>query len=275
MEKYGFVYIWRDRKHNRYYIGAHWGTEDDGYICSSKWMRNTYKRRPQDFKRKILRKIYSNRNDMFQEEAKWLNLIKENEIRMRYYNLNIKSTGHWTTYPENVKNIKQKISLKTKEAMQRPDVITNYKEGLKTRDSRSSDLEVRIKKSDSMKKTMAKKYPIENRRKPLTEQERYDYYSMKARDMWNRKSQEDKDRIGQKISESNKGLKARQGQKNSSQHISKIVFSNKTTYAKKLESYREKIMATIHLTAIDASKIIGVNRQTITKYRKLLLNGTN
>lgn len=29
-EKYGFVYIWRDRKYNRYYIGCHWGREDDG-----------------------------------------------------------------------------------------------------------------------------------------------------------------------------------------------------------------------------------------------------
>ena len=23
-EKYGFVYIWHDRKHKRYYIGSHW-----------------------------------------------------------------------------------------------------------------------------------------------------------------------------------------------------------------------------------------------------------
>lgn len=42
-EKYGFVYIWRDKKHNRYYIGCHWGTTDDGYICSSPWMKQAYK----------------------------------------------------------------------------------------------------------------------------------------------------------------------------------------------------------------------------------------
>ena len=29
MEKHGFVYIWFDRKHRRFYIGSHWGTEDD------------------------------------------------------------------------------------------------------------------------------------------------------------------------------------------------------------------------------------------------------
>ena len=39
MEKYGFVYIWYDRKHKRYYIGCRWGTENDGYICSSSWMK--------------------------------------------------------------------------------------------------------------------------------------------------------------------------------------------------------------------------------------------
>ena len=58
MEKYGFVYIWRDRKHKMFYIGCHWGTEDDGYVCSSNRMRNAYNRRPNDFKRKIISHKY-------------------------------------------------------------------------------------------------------------------------------------------------------------------------------------------------------------------------
>ena len=68
MEKYGFVYIWRDKGKNRYYIGSHWGREDDGYICSSHWMRKSFKRRPLDFRRKILNRIYTNRIDLFFEE---------------------------------------------------------------------------------------------------------------------------------------------------------------------------------------------------------------
>lgn len=28
-EKYGFVYIWFDKKHKRFYIGCRWGTEND------------------------------------------------------------------------------------------------------------------------------------------------------------------------------------------------------------------------------------------------------
>lgn len=85
-EKYGFVYIWRDRKHNRFYIGCHWGKEDDGYICSSTWMRNAYRRRPQDFKRRILKKITTNKSDLFFEELRWLKMIKKEELGKKYYN---------------------------------------------------------------------------------------------------------------------------------------------------------------------------------------------
>jgi hypothetical protein len=65
MEKYGFVYIWFDRKHKRFYIGCHWGKENDGYVCSSPWMKQAYKHRPQDFKRKILKtdEIYATNNN--------------------------------------------------------------------------------------------------------------------------------------------------------------------------------------------------------------------
>ena len=45
-EKYGFIYIWYDNFRKMYYIGRHWGTEDDGYICSSNRMRDAYRRRP-------------------------------------------------------------------------------------------------------------------------------------------------------------------------------------------------------------------------------------
>lgn len=85
MEKYGFVYIWYDRKHKRFYMGSHWGREDDGYICSSNWMRNAYKRRPNDFKRRILSRIYSKEKLLF-EEYNWLQLIKKEELGKKYYN---------------------------------------------------------------------------------------------------------------------------------------------------------------------------------------------
>ena len=107
-EKYGFVYIWRDRKHKRYYIGSHWGTERDGYICSSRWMRKSYKRRPEDFKRRIVARV-DDRSLLLEEEHRWLLMIKSSELGKRYYNLTQHKPGHWTTSPD-ARTIGQKIS---------------------------------------------------------------------------------------------------------------------------------------------------------------------
>lgn len=95
MEKYGFVYLWRDRKHNKFYIGSHWGFENDGYLCSSRWMRAAFKRRPQDFKRRII-ETTSNRGDLNNLEHKWLQMIREDEIGKKYYNLKNHRFGHWS-----------------------------------------------------------------------------------------------------------------------------------------------------------------------------------
>lgn len=106
MEKYGFVYIWRDRKHKRYYIGAHWGTEDDGYICSSKWMLKAYKIRSQDFKRRILQRIYKSKKETFNAEEKWLQLIKDEELKNKYYNCVRYVSAYWEDkkYIKGIKN---------------------------------------------------------------------------------------------------------------------------------------------------------------------------
>lgn len=106
----GFVYLWRDRKHKRYYVGCHWGFEDDGYICSSTWMRNSLKRRPEDFKRRILKRNIECRTQLFEEELRYLQMIKATEIKTRYYNLHITNNGHWLSDPNRVKTIGEKIS---------------------------------------------------------------------------------------------------------------------------------------------------------------------
>jgi hypothetical protein len=114
-QKSGFVYIWFDRKHKRYYVGCHWGFEDDGYICSSSWMKKAYKIRPYDFKRRFLKRNIVDRADMFLEEERWLNMIKPEEIKPinqnpRYYNLNLGSNNVWHKYDEHIKTVGEKIS---------------------------------------------------------------------------------------------------------------------------------------------------------------------
>lgn len=118
-DKYGFVYLWFDRKRRRYYVGCHWGNINDGYICSSKWMRDAYIYRPQDFKRRILKSNIPSRFELFEEELRWLNMIKESEIKPhnpnpRYYNLSLGDNSLWHKYEDHIKTVGQKISAAKK-----------------------------------------------------------------------------------------------------------------------------------------------------------------
>lgn len=107
---YGFIYIWYDRKHKRYYIGCHWGHIDDGYVCSSPWMKQAYSKRPHDFRRRILSIVTTSRQDMFDEEARWQSMIKDEELRVRYYNIKRHGDRHWSIDPYKHLSVRQKIS---------------------------------------------------------------------------------------------------------------------------------------------------------------------
>jgi hypothetical protein len=106
----GFIYIWYDRKHKRYYVGSHWGSPDDGYICSSNWMRDAYHRRPEDFKRRVISHVITNRKKLFEEEQRYLQMIKVEEIGKRYYNLIRRTDHHWLNNPDSAKSVAEKIS---------------------------------------------------------------------------------------------------------------------------------------------------------------------
>lgn len=114
-QKYGFVYLWFDRKHKRYYVGCRWGSINDGYVCSSKWMKQAYGNRPQDFKRRIIVSDIKTRVETYVIEQKFLDMIKHTEIKPytekpRYYNLCIKNNEVWHKYDDKIKSIGQKIS---------------------------------------------------------------------------------------------------------------------------------------------------------------------
>lgn len=113
-EKYGFVYIWFDSFRKMYYIGCHWGTEDDGYICSSNRMRDAYRRRPHDFKRRIIKRIYTNKQDMFNEEYRILKMIPQCELGRKYYNVSKTHPQHWTINPNRYLSVAEKVSKANK-----------------------------------------------------------------------------------------------------------------------------------------------------------------
>lgn len=144
--KYGFVYIWYDRKHRRYYVGAHWGTIDDGYVCSSPWMKQAYKLRPKDFKRKILSYVYTTKKDMFEEEYRWLSMMKPDELKgVRYYNTHNYHFSHWSANPQTAQSVKEKatgkkLSADTIEKRQNTRMLNNgynFSEETKSKMSRS------------------------------------------------------------------------------------------------------------------------------------------
>lgn len=204
MEKYGFVYIWFDKKHKMFYVGSHWGFVDDGYICSSRRMRKAYKRRPQDFKRRILSKVH-NKQELLDTEYKWLSLLESEELGKKYYNLTNHQNGHWFTEEHRLKTLKQKISERTKEAMYRPDVREKYLKGLKTRNNTQTQ-EAIEKRRNSMKDTMATKYPVENRKQYVKfgSEEYRNNMAESVAESWKHR---DKEAIGNKISDSLKASK--------------------------------------------------------------------
>lgn len=83
-----------DTKNQMFYIGSHMGRIDDGYIGSSVRLLRAYKKRPLDFKRRILWFSQENSKKKLQEkEQAWLNLIKVNELGTKYYNLKRVASG--------------------------------------------------------------------------------------------------------------------------------------------------------------------------------------
>ena len=158
MEKFGFVYIWYDRKHKRYYVGSHWGTEDDGYICSQDNMRNNYNNRIEDFRRRIIKRVFTNSKDLRDEEQRYLNMINPGERGGRYYNKSLSAI-----YPLE----REELSAISKALHNDLDYRTKYEEGLLKRDNKSSDPDVREKRRASMIATMAKKYPVDTRKKRM------------------------------------------------------------------------------------------------------------
>lgn len=86
--KSGFVYLWKDVKRNKFYIGSHLGTLDDGYLGSNRRFLSAIQSRPESFKRRILcffEEITS--IELLKEEQRWLDLIDETELHgNKYYN---------------------------------------------------------------------------------------------------------------------------------------------------------------------------------------------
>lgn len=174
----GFVYIWYDRKHKRYYIGSHWGTEDDGYICSSRWMRKSYRRRPEDFKRRIITRITTSRYELFEKEEQYLSLIKDEELGKRYYNLK-KTAKHWSSDEEKSKSVGQKISTKRKGIPLSEEARKNVRKGLidSYAAGRKGGMNGKFHSEETKQKMRKKRRPHSEETKEKMRKKQLEYYA--------------------------------------------------------------------------------------------------
>lgn len=117
----GFVYIWYDTVRKLFYVGSHRGCVNDMYICSSKRMLNAYKKRPETFKRKIIKHC----DNFLEEEQKYLDMIHSRELLYgetpRYYNVKRKATGGYTIehLPNKEELIKKRYGQKHSDGIKR------------------------------------------------------------------------------------------------------------------------------------------------------------
>jgi group I intron endonuclease len=87
--KFGFVYLWKDIKNNKFYLGSHQGRLDDGYVGSgSPHFKNAYAKRPETFRRRILETLnFEVHKELRIREEYWLAMVKLEELGNKYYNL--------------------------------------------------------------------------------------------------------------------------------------------------------------------------------------------
>lgn len=108
----GFVYLWYDRKRQMFYLGSHHGSIDDGYTGSGRRFLYAYKKRPDDFRRRIVEFVTGNKFDTLQMEQKWLNMIDESELNVRYYNQKKFASGGSVKGRKQPKSEEHKLKLR-------------------------------------------------------------------------------------------------------------------------------------------------------------------
>lgn len=96
MNYFGYVYLWRDKKHGRYIIGSHFGTVEDRYKTSTGGIhvRNIFKSRPNDMRFRVLE--YCNVDDikeLHKIEKKWLDMRPNIADNPRYFNMTNQAGG--------------------------------------------------------------------------------------------------------------------------------------------------------------------------------------
>ena len=111
---YGFIYKWTNNRNQKYYIGSHHGSTDDGYTGSGMWFKRAYKLETENFTRVILEYIEVD-DPLITLEREDYYLIHDCEIgnKDKCYNISQKSGGGWNLHgktKEEIADVYKKIS---------------------------------------------------------------------------------------------------------------------------------------------------------------------
>lgn len=89
MNKEAFVYRWRELSTNKWYVGYHKGTVDDGYTCSSEIVKPLIETDPSNWERKVLR--FGSKEEMIKLERR---ILKSLNARTNTNSYNRSNGGH-------------------------------------------------------------------------------------------------------------------------------------------------------------------------------------
>jgi hypothetical protein len=89
-------------------------------------MKDAHRRRPEDFKRRILKRGIA-KVDLFEEEHKWLSLIKKEELGKRYYNHSNKRFIHWSENQKKTTSMKERMLGEKNPAYGKPSSMRGRK----------------------------------------------------------------------------------------------------------------------------------------------------
>jgi hypothetical protein len=156
-------------------------------------MRDAYRRRPDDFKRRILKRVFTSQEDLVLEEQRWLDFIQPIECGKRYYNKTLRSNMPTMRGRKHSEKTKLKMSQtakgrpkseETKEKLRQVNLgkkysdETNKKKGQNTRDysdpvfllkmkaaAKNRSVETRKKLSDSARRLFSEGKSNLNRRR--------------------------------------------------------------------------------------------------------------
>jgi hypothetical protein len=73
-------------------------------------MKNAYKKRPEDFKRRIIQRGITDKFALHEAEDRWLKMMKPHELKLvRYYNQSNTVKDHWMKYAGKSQKVVEKI----------------------------------------------------------------------------------------------------------------------------------------------------------------------